>query len=241
MSRGVAHPRHTDLERYHAAHPRHRTTRQPPRSKPYQTARAAQGHFNHTSDTGMELNDVTSHTPHGDNCTYILDSGAHSSHITDPSSLQTHRPVRHKTKPATIPIVQCTHARQTTISTNKGHKLKYTAVVSPNINRHLLSVQAIAKTHGNVLFTPEAAYLFDKNSPSSAQPRGTLPSARKHRNQLVTYEQEPHARSTPAAHAENPPTTVRTQSAQLHHPSSQAGPCSLSFQKRDPIHQRPYG
>ena len=60
--------------------------------------------------------------------------------------------------------MQCTHTGQTTIKTNKGHTLKVPAVISLDITSNLLSVRSITQTHGNILFTPNTAYLFDKHA-----------------------------------------------------------------------------
>ena len=163
MSLGVSRLRHTDLESNHTAHSRH-LARPQSLSKPQNTARTAHGHFDYTGDTGMAMDDTASEDPLDDNCTYIFDSGAHPSHITNLSTIHQPKQTSHKTKTATNQIVQCTHTGQTTIKTNKGHTLMVAAFVSPDIISNLLSVRSITQTQGTILFTPHTAYLFDKHA-----------------------------------------------------------------------------
>ena len=80
------------------------------------------------------------------------------------SSLHNPRPAPNKTKMATNQAVPCTHVGQITIRTNKCHSLKVTAVITPRVTSNLLSVRSISERHGNILFTPEVAYIFEKHS-----------------------------------------------------------------------------
>ena len=56
------------------------------------------------------------------------------------------------------------HTGQTKIKTNKGHTLTVPVVVFPDITSNPLSVRSITQTHGNILFTPNTTYLFDKHA-----------------------------------------------------------------------------
>ena len=202
MSRGVLRPRHTDIECNHPAHPRHRI-RQPPRAKAYNTARVALGHPEYGHDMAMDMDDTASPVIPDNNCTYILDSGAHPSHVTNLSAIHQPEKINHRTKTATNQIVKCTHTGQTTIKTNKGHTLKVSAVVSPDITSNLLSVRSITQSHGNILFTPQTAYLFDRTSKRKII--GTAPW----NNELQAYAWKP----TPPHQARGARTTPTTRNA----------------------------
>lgn len=71
-----------------------------PRPKPYQTARADRETFENSRYTIREHNPMTSHDTQEENCTYILDSGAHPSHMIDLSLLQKPQLVNRETKKA---------------------------------------------------------------------------------------------------------------------------------------------
>ena len=166
--RGVPRPRHTYQEYNYPAHPRHRYARLPTRPKQLHTARLTQSHIEYAQDADAVHTDMLNHEAHHDliedQFTYILDSGAHPSHMKTRFSLHNPRPASNRTRTATNPTVPFTHVGQTTIRTNKGHFLHVTAVVSPRVTSNLLSVRSISQKHGNILFTPEVAYIFDKNS-----------------------------------------------------------------------------
>ena len=116
----------------------------------------------------------------GEPCTFILDSGAHPTHLT--------RPTRHMRKTlhaahtatATTTRSKCTHHGKTTIRTNKNIRLQVPAVANPAITTNLISVQDLARLNGNVLFTRNKAIY--KNTAQRNKPIivGTAPWNTKH-------------------------------------------------------------
>ena len=100
---------------------------------------------------------------------YILDSGAHPTHLTQP---HTH------TRPLTTP-------RYTRTADNRRHSITHSgpvqiptqtmqinisdAIVTPTIKNNLVSVHSLACNHGPVTFTPSKAYI-NTNDRHSTQP-----------------------------------------------------------------------
>ena len=216
--RGIIQPQHTDEECRNPNHPKNK------RAKGHPKARVAYDPEDVYED---EQHDQYVYNPRDDNmteddlCTFILDSGAHPTHLTRPTKhMRKTRQAIH-TSTATNTKSKCTHHGKTTIRTNKNIRLQVPAVANPAITTNLISVHDLARLHGNVLFTRKKAIVY-KNTAERNKPVivGTAPWNKKHQafawtnknpNNAYSARSKPYTRTQTKPSQKGKPKTTTVQ------------------------------
>ena len=103
--------------------------------------------------------------PTDENCTYALDSGAHPSHIRNPTPNMRASRKKIPTQTATNSDSHGTHYGRVQIPTNRNVTLQLPQVANPSMKRNLLSVDDIAKKWGQVTFYPRRAAIYNMQHP----------------------------------------------------------------------------
>ena len=152
---------------------------------------------------------------------YILDSGAHPTHINH--QVRQMNPLKHPltTQTATSTSSNTTHHGILKIQANNGFTIREKVIINPDIQENLVSVHSLAKQWGHILFSPTKAHILHTKTTRPS----VIGTASWHRNQyILDTAQEPTAHSArtmegqPKSRTQKPKPTPSHKASPSQHP-----------------------
>ena len=245
LREGLDHPQHINNQCPAPDHPKNKLERAPviptqrrlPRRTHARLANLTPGNPAPDLDADFHLQDTPETAPHQtiDNLVdtaddpdrfsgaFILDSGAHPSHIPRPIQTISPLPTSLYTRTATNQRIPCSHHGTAQILTDRGHRIRLKVIVNPQIQQPLISAHDLAKTTGPVTFHHKHATIYNHRARVLVSPTDIITSRpthgihpQKHPSPPTHSPLAPHHTLTPRHR--RPPKFVPPPSKPLPHP-----------------------